>query len=506
MGVTGTVGAARPRAVPLRGAVATAVVPSVLVGPLPLVPLGGPAAAPAAAATCGAVVDAALAAPDAATGTAALQAALDAAAGADPSCTAWTVVLTGTFDLVDDLVHAVALPLVLEGPEGARAELRGGGSARLLTLRRPATEVTLRRLVLRGGDATGTDLAGAGGAVGAEVAPLADPTPSRITVLDALLVGNTAASGGAIAADVVALTDVDLVGNAAPLGGAVDVGTLTATRVQFVGNAATLPPGQGGAVRAAGDVTLVTVTLTGNAASAGGSVWMSGAVDPVLRATATTFADARADDGGHVLADLTLGGGVRAVLRGTVLAGVTALTGGGPVPAVCAGLVVHAGPAPDVTVAALATDASCPGATPLDAEPTLAALDGAAGRVEGRTRLLVPAPDGPLVDVAACADVWPATDARGVARPQPTDGACDAGAVEVERAAPTAPPPPTAPAPPPTAPPDLGPPAPAAGDADSGADEWPAVPPVPSAVRSGAVAGPTGPTGWTDLLRRLRRR
>ena len=503
MGAMGTVGAARPRAVPLRGAVATAVVLSVLVGPLPLVPLGGPAPAPAAAATCGAAVDAALAAPDAAAGTAALQAALDAAAGADPSCAAWTVALAGTFDLVDDLVHAVALPLVLEGPEGARAELRGDGSARLLTLRRPATEVTLRRLVLRGGDAAGTDLDGAGGAVGAEVAPLADPTPSRVTVLDALLVGNAAASGGAIAADVVALTDVDLVGNAAPLGGAVDVGTLTATRVQFVGNAATLPPGQGGAVRAGGDVTLVTVTLTGNAASAGGSVWMSGAADPVLRATATTFADARADAGGHVLADLTLGGGVRAVLRGTVLAGVTALTGGGPVPPVCAGLVAHSGPAPDETVAALATDASCPGVTPLDAEPALSALDGAAGRVEARTRLLVPAPDGPLVDVAACADAWPVTDARGVARPQPTDGACDAGAVEVERTAPTAPPPPP---PPPTAPPDLGPPAPAVEDADGGADERPAVPPVPSAVRSGAVDGPTGRTGWNGLLNRLRRR
>lgn len=468
---------------------------SALVGPLPLVPVRGPMAAPAAAAVCGATVDAA-AVPDAVSGTAALQAAVAAAAGADPSCTAWTVALVGVLDLVDDLEHAVALPLVLEGPEGTRAELRGDGSARLVTLRRPATEVTLRRMVLRGGDADGTDLDGAGGAVGAEVASFVDPTPSRVTVVDALLIDNRAASGGAIAADVVVLTDVDLVGNAAPLGGAVDVGELTATRVQLLANSATLPPGQGGAIRAAGDVTLTTVTFAGSAAITGGSVWMSGAADPVLRASATTFADARADVGGHVHADLSLGGSVRLVLRGTVLAGVTALTDGAT-PAVCTDVIAHAGPDPDTAVAASATDASCPGATELDAEPVLTALDGAAGTVEGRVRLLVPAAEGPLVDVAVCAGVWPAVDARGLARPQPADGTCDVGAVERERAAPA--PPPDVPSSPPSG---DGPDTPA--PADVAASDAPR----PAAVRAGDAVDRPRPARWDarDVLRRFRRR
>ncbi len=463
------------------------VVLSAVVGPLPLVPLTVPPAA--VAVVCGTAVDAAVAAPDAATGTAALQAAVDGAATADPSCAGWTVTLVGGFDLVDDLVHAVALPLVLAGPEGARAELRGGGSDRLVTLRRPATEVTLRRLVLRGGDADGVDLGGAGGAIGAEIASLADPTPSRVTVEDAVLVDNAAASGGAIAADVVVLTDVDLVGNAAPLGGAVDVAELTATRVQFLDNAATLPPGQGGAVRASGDVTLTTVTFLGNAATVGGSVWMEGLADPVLRATATTFADARADTGGHVHADLALGGGVRAVLRGTVLVGATALSGG-PVPALCTGVSAHGGPAPDVTVASVATDASCPGVTVLDTAPTLAPLPGADGSVEGRVRLVEPAAAGPLVDVAACADVWPALDARGLARPQPTSGSCDVGAVERAAATP-------------------GPvPGPAPGPrSEAPSDGAPTVTAVPSAVEAGGAdrrphAGP-----WrAAVLRAVRRR
>ncbi len=411
--------------------VATGGVLSLLIGPLPLVPIVRVGLAPAAALACGTRVEAATAAPDPVTGTAALQAAIDGAATAPVGCADWTVTVAGTFDLTAALDHAAGLPLVLTGPVGARAELRGDGTDRLLAIRRPATDVTLVRLVLRDGDATGTDLDGAGGAVGAEVGPLADPTPSRVTVIDALLVGNAAASGGAVAADEVVLTDVDVVGNDAALGGAIDAGTVTATRVQFTGNTATLAPGQGGAVRASGDVTLTTVTMTGNAASAGGSVWMSGVADPVLRAVATTFADARADVGGHLRGDASLGGSVRTVLRGTVLAGVTALSPGAAAPDVCAGLVGHPGPAPDLAASTWATDGSCPGATPLAAEPLLTVLVGADGTVEERVRLLVPEAAGPLIDAAPCSDVWPAVDARGAGRPQPAGGACDVGAVEL---------------------------------------------------------------------------
>ncbi len=498
-----SMGAGRGRA--RIAAVALAVVLSMLVGPLPLVPLPGPVGSGAVALVCGTTVDAATAAPDAAAGTAALQVAVDGAATADPTCPAWTVTLTGTFDLAGDLVHRAAVPLVLAGPEGGRAELRGSGTARILTLLRPATEVTLRRLVLRGGRAAGTDLDGAGGAVGAEIASLADPTPSRVTVEDALIAGSTAAMGGAVAADEVVLTDVDLVANAATLGGAVDAGAVVATRTQFVANTATLPLGQGGAVRSTGDVTLTNVTFTGNAATSGGSVWVSGAADPVLRATATTFADAAADAGGHVHGDLTLGGRVRVVLRGSVLTGVAALTPAGPVPSVCTGVVAHAGPGPDVSVASLATDATCPGVAVLDVPPALVPLDGPEGVVEGRVRLVAPAASGPLVDVAACGGVWPTEDARGVARPQPADAACDAGAVEVVVAAPPVDPPPGD-APSGEAPSDD------AGHGDAPADARASVvpTPVPAAVRSGdateRVVRRSGRSALAALLDLVRRR
>ena len=486
----------------VRGPVAVAVVVSVLVGPLPLVPVvgpsGGPLVAPVAAATCGAAVDAADVGADPVVVTAAVQAAIDGAASADPACAAWTVTLTGVLPLAADLVHADDVPLVLSGPEGDRAELVGAGVARVLTVRRPATTVTLRRLVVRGGRATGTDLGGAGGAVATEVPPRADPTPGRVEVVDAVLIRNEAAAGGAIAADEVVLTDVDLVANVAPLGGAVDAGTLTATRVQFVANDATSAPGQGGAVRASGDVTLETVTFLGNAAVTGGSVWISGSADPVLRATAVTFGSARADVGGHVTGDAGLGGSVRVVLRGTVLAGASALAPAGPDPDVCAGVVAHVGGGVDAAVASLATDASCPGAAALPAAPALTAVAGADGAVEGRTRLVLPAAAGPLVDVADCAGVWPATDARGVARPRPDGGRCDAGAVEVDPPLPPAAPTPD-PAPSP-APSDTGP--------DAGPDPDPVVTPVPAAVRAGDAPAPSAGTGtwWREVLRRLRRR
>jgi len=476
-----------------RAAVATAIVLSVVAGPLPLVPLGGPGHRAVGALVCGTDLDAATGAPDVATSTAAVRAAVAAAAGADPACAAWTVTLRGTFPLEDDVVHAAAVPLVLAGADGVRAELHADGTARILTLLRPATTVTLRDLVLRGGDADGTDLDGVGGAVGAEVASSADPTPSRVTAEDVLLVANTAARGGAVSADEVVLVDVDLVANTAPLGGAVDAGALTATRTQFVANTAPTPSGQGGAVRASGDVTLTTATFTANAAATGGSVWLSGAAEPVLRAVATTFADARADVGGHVAGDASLGGSVRVVLRGTVLTGVAPLTPDGPTPAVCAGTVAHAGPAPDVAVAAVASDASCPVATVPATAPALTALPGTDGAVEGRTRLLVPAADGPLVDVADCTDVWPATDARGLARPQPDGGRCDVGAVEVPAVAPD---PDPYPDPDPDPDPDLDPDPPR----DAGPD---ATTPVPAAVRAGAAPVPR-PT-WHELLGRWRR-
>lgn len=406
-----------------------ALVISAVVGPVPLVPVAGTPVRPALAAVCGTALDASGLA-DATAATAAVRDAVAAAQDADPGCDAWTVALTGTFELTEELVHAAAVPLRIVGPVGDRATLRSDGTTRILTLRRPGRTVELVRVELRGGAAAGADLDGVGGAVGAEIASLAHPGPSRVTVRDALLIENSALAGGAIAADEVVLVDVDVVANTAPSGGAIDTGTLVADRVQFLANTATLPPGQGGAVRAGGDVHVTTVTFSGNAALVGGSVWLSGLGDPILRATATTFAEARADVGGHVAADLGGGGRVRVVLRGTVLTGVAALTVGAAAPSVCAAVVgTDATEGQDAPLHSVAVDASCPGAAVADVGPLLVPLGGSDGTVAGRARLFLPAA-GPLLDVGPCGDVWPAVDARGLARPQPAGGACDVGAVE----------------------------------------------------------------------------
>jgi hypothetical protein len=355
----------------------------------------------------------------AATAEEALQAALDGALDVTfAQCPVWTVRVSGTFPLIVGLTYAGESDLAVLGPTGALAVLDasgvgggGGGAgdgARILLAADPEVVVRLERLRLTGGDAT------------------SDPLELF--------------AGGAVYASFVELEDVELDANRAVYGGAIAAYSVEATRVTFVDNTAVgaeVGTGFGGAVFASGPVTLFNATFDGNAARQGGSVWLD-ASDGQLSATFVTFASATALEGAHLYADDGVGGAEgEVVLRGSVLAGATSVGGGAPAPALCAGsftVTEH--------TSSFGTDTTC-GATAavggglLSAEPMLEWSTDAALL----TRVLLPASEGPLVDAVVCLDGdgellagWPASDQRGVARPQPDDGACDAGAVEIAAA------------------------------------------------------------------------
>jgi hypothetical protein len=241
-------------------------------------------------------------------------------------------------------------------------------------------------------------------------------------------------AGGAVYADDLRLLDVELRSNRAAEGGAVFTTDLRARRTSFVGNEAEFGLAEGGAVLALGDVVLENVTFDGNAAGAGGALWMDvslGSDGGALVAAFVTFLgnDARASGSG---ADLHLDPGLgppapaSVTLRGVVFAGtappaVTACGGGYDFrgATVTASFEVDSG-----------ATASC-GAQLLGAAVFDPAVDRVAFRT-GMTALHLPPAASPLVDAVSCGVGWPDEDQRGVGRPQGALERCDAGAVERE--------------------------------------------------------------------------
>ena len=346
---------------------------------------------------------------------------------ADPAgCTGFRIDLAGTFHLDDTLLWDFPEPLTLSGPAAG-----AGDPARLVAVTSGAPESDVTHRILT-----------------AEPAPPGD-TVGKVTIERLILTGGAVQSvdgdddlGGAVLADVVELVDSELVGNSAVSGGAVAAREVRAERTSFVDNGAVTGAGQGGAIRATEQVTLVNVTFSGNVAGEGGAVWLP--ATGTLDATSVTFSGNEVSTT-FAGTDLHLGltGSGSVTLRGVLFAGVDDESDGPS----CGGVALSAtGMTLEVDGSFEAVDdpadLSCDGVTPTIGPLALTTVPFLAGTTA------LPVPDGGPASIGqvACGAGWPAVDQRGVARPQ--GDTCDAGAVEREvMVVPPPPPPPLPPVP-----------------------------------------------------------
>ena len=234
---------------------------------------------------------------------------------------------------------------------------------------------------ITGGDESG----GLGGGIEADT--------NRVTLVRSTVAGNTASTGGGVAAIRVTLVDSTVSGNSATstAGGIWVDQTLDATNSTITGNSAGTAGGGVAVVNTS--ITLLYSTVVGNTAPTGANLQLQAGSDAL-------------------------------VSFGSVVGG--PLGGGSD----CA---IDAGAATTSQGSNFSSDASCGfGAGAGDivggGDPGVGAL-AANG---GPTATMLPQATSPLIDAADCAAAPAAVtaDQRGVARPQ--GGACDIGAVEVE--------------------------------------------------------------------------
>lgn len=319
-----------------------------------------------------------------------------------------------------------------------RATRNGGG------IFIPDGELTIVDSVLSGNDADPMT-ASASGAGGAIFATGVTFGPSA-TIARTLVSGNTAVArgpgdvgasgGGLLAGGPLSIADSTFAGNSATgdtgsaSAGAVyyanaeslDAGQIR--RTTFSGNSASIAgPGdaQGGAIVAFTPAVLENVTVSGNSASSGdpalgGGVRLAGS--PALLDSVTLV-------GNSAATGPNLAGAVDASVQNTILGG-------------CDDPVAAA-------TASLDTGTSCglPAGSLIGVDPLLGALAANGGPTQTRALL----PGSPAIDAGTNAGC-PATDQRGVPRPQ--GARCDIGAFE---AVPPPPDPPVPPPPPPSPPP-----------------------------------------------------
>jgi len=201
-------------------------------------------------------------------------------------------------------------------------------------------------------------------------------------------------------------------------------GALTIRNSAIIDNHASGAGGNGGGVFARGSgitITMENVTVSRNSASDnGGGIFLNTAVPATLTHVTLTGNDGGTYGGGGMAGDLS---GVR--VRSSIVAGNTAATRPN-----CGGTVAPASDGGNVG------DPGCGLTTGADTPATSVALEPMSW---DPIPAFTPAAGSAAIDraVGAC----PATDARGVARPQ--GGACDAGVAE--RVVPPPPPPPPAP-------------------------------------------------------------
>ena len=240
----------------------------------------------------------------------------------------------------------------------------------------------------------------------------------NVFLTDTTVSGNSASSSGSgagITGATVALTDSTVSGNSAAFGGGINASTVTLTRSTVSGNSAGTA---GGGIYAGLSVTLDNSTLSGNSSDWGGAVYQGGGT--TLHSTNSTITGNSAT---------TEGGGIwtagAATLRNTIIAGNTAPTGDNCQHPSGSGTFTSQG-------YNISNDASCNLIATGD-QPSTNPMIGALDANGGPTKTHVLLAGSPAIDAGDDGNC-PATDQRGIARPQDgnDDGAaaCDIGAVE----------------------------------------------------------------------------
>ncbi len=285
--------------------------------------------------------------------------------------------------------------------QGAGFTINGGGVVRIFTIA-AGTTVVINNITLTNGF-----FVGPGGGIFSS---------GNLTITNSTLANNVATTwgGGIYNNGTLTITDTTFTGNNGNFGGGLfndDGGNTTIVRSTFSGNTATA---NGGALindSPAGLVQVINSTISGNNATTnGGGIMLDGTGTVSL--TNSTLANNGAPGGG---------GGIYAFLGPvTAVNSIVAGSGGGNCVAAGGGSIGSTGPNID-------DDGSCPGFTNIN--PLLGPLANNGGATQTHA-LLTGSPAIEAGSNAAC----PATDQRGVARPQDADGdgnaVCDIGAFE----------------------------------------------------------------------------
>jgi len=337
--------------------------------------------------------------------------------------TAWETVGTTFIDLLNDITITCASG---EPTRSSATAIVVNGNGHVLTQTCPnkrvleqtlAGKVTLTSITVTGGTPglggaalhtqgdvlvqhatlTGNHSGGEGGAINT-----VPPGTGTVTVEDSAITDNTAGgSGGAIAAQ----------------------GRVTITNSTLSGN---MTGGNGGAIRAYDGATIVNSTLSNNVASGGGGAISAGSFIDLVYATVV-------DNSGSVSDNLDFDSNAAFGSFGSVVALRSPPVGVNCFFTVPFGVHVSFGYNVD-------DDGSCDFTSfgLGDRSNFLTALGlGALADNGGPTQTRLPQTGSPLIDSipnAACQSVAIIpTDQRGLARPSPPGGACDVGAVEVQR-------------------------------------------------------------------------
>ena len=205
------------------------------------------------------------------------------------------------------------------------------------------------------------------------------------------------------------LLNSTLTGNVATHeGGAIDVDAPTSIRqTTITGNRAA---STGGGITSDATLVVDTTTITGNTGVDGGGLWANGTT--TVRGSTITANTATSSKGGGLYRKAGT-----VTVTGSILAGNTATTGPD-----CFGTPTFAG----TNIVKTTTGCSATGGTILTVDPQLDPL----AYNGGPTQTLWPRTGSPAINSynIPCAT---AVDQRNIARPQPTGGKCDLGAVEV---------------------------------------------------------------------------